>query len=75
MDLTQIVINDLFSMVAYAFTENDPSLIVSDFVRTFYPEGQSTTQKLPETAVNAEIQDGFKSFDTFGGVGGQRPDT
>lgn len=31
VDLTQIVINDLFSMVAYAFTENDPALIVSDF--------------------------------------------
>ena len=55
-------------MVAYAFTENDPALIVSDFVKTFYPEGTTTRQETEHVTINDEIKDGFKSFDTFGGV-------
>ena len=88
IDLTQLVINDLFGMVASAFEEDDAALIVSDFQKTFYPaDGE---KNMPRDVNNTdlknsvedgfdkegggmgkiEVDDGYKSFDTFGGEKG-----
>ena len=37
LDLSQLVINDLFAMITDSFVESKPSDIVSDFVKTFHP--------------------------------------
>ena len=75
------MINDLFGMVASAFVEDDPGLIVSDFQKTFYPEGRNRDPKAstdgfanvrPDSLSGVKFEDrhmddGYKSFDTFGG--------
>ena len=38
LDLTQIVINDLFSLITSCFEDGNPSEIVTDFCKTFYPK-------------------------------------
>ena len=76
-----MVINDLFSMITSSFTDARVNDTVDDFVKTFYPavmgletEGdeQSRLESRLQTDQNQNLntdgaQDGYKSFDTFGG--------
>lgn len=52
LDLTQLVINDLFSMITDSFVESKASDIVNDFVKTFHP----TVLGLPDPRETEETQ-------------------
>ena len=52
MDLTQLVINDLFSMITDSFVEAKACDIVNDFVKTFHP----TVVGLPDPREAEETQ-------------------
>ena len=58
IDLTQVVINDLFGMIASSYVEDDAALIVSDFQKTFYPEGS----RGGERDLKIQSADGFTTI-------------
>ena len=103
LDLSQLIINDLFEMIASSLDGATPTTIVQDFVKSFYPDIQGAPKQVEKSPSKASvanskqqsprssrsgavsnkkrpadetpspvkntvsIQDGYQSFDTFGG--------
>ena len=77
LELSQLVINDLFGMITSSFADARVGDTVEDFVKTFYPVvmgieegselGRVEDRIATEGQVSAGGHDGYKSFDTFGG--------
>jgi len=38
IDLSQLIINDLFILIGNSFPGGSPSTVASDFLKTFYPD-------------------------------------
>ena len=74
LDLTQIVINDLFSMITSCFEDGRPSDIVTDFCKTFYPAvvGEEEPEHLD---MSVQVTQGLEGEPrtSFGTFGGERP--